>query len=291
MVWRCPHWARSNAAGAEHPNWAQRSSGRGQRSPNPYWRPSAPRSRCSGRRNGIHSKRPLLVFPRSSVVTERSRATSPPTILSQSGCRGLCRLPLRCRPTGSELRPTTPTCRRPCRGTPRRCERRSSDQCRTFRSCRPRLPSIRRWPCAARCGPCQGTPRHSPREAPSRGEGCFAHRASRAPGPQDRGTALPRRRRSGPAPEQGASIPGVLVDVCQESPNRLDLVEWASDDAGVGADINLGIATFVCAFVHETQGDGLRSRRSADSTTPHGLQFGKVEPLHVSATTSGALAR
>ena len=39
-------------------------------------------------------------------------------------------------------------------------------------------------------------------------------------------------------PEQGASIPGVLVDVGQEGLDRLDLVERASDDAGVGPDID-----------------------------------------------------
>ena len=46
MVRRCPHCASSNAAGAERPNQAQRSSDFGQCSPSPYWRPSAPRSRC-----------------------------------------------------------------------------------------------------------------------------------------------------------------------------------------------------------------------------------------------------
>ena len=81
-------------------------------------------------------------------------------------------------------------------------------------------------------------------------------------------------------PEQRASIPGIFVDVGQEGLDRLDLVERASDDAGVGPDINVGEAFFVCAFVHDTRGNGLRSQGLMDSTTSHGLQFANVEPLH-----------
>ena len=59
-------------------------------------------------------------------------------------------------------------------------------------------------------------------------------------------------------PEQRASIPGVSVDVSQESLDRLDLVKRASDDAGVGPDINVGVATFVGAFVHESGASSFR---------------------------------
>ena len=54
-------------------------------------------------------------------------------------------------------------------------------------------------------------------------------------------------------PEQRASIPDVLVDVSQESLDRLDLIERTSDDAGVGSDINVGHVSFVCDFVHGVQ--------------------------------------
>ena len=55
-------------------------------------------------------------------------------------------------------------------------------------------------------------------------------------------------------PEQGASIPGVFVDVGQKGLDRLDLVKRASGDAGVGSDIDLGQAFFVGAFIHESGG-------------------------------------
>ncbi len=54
--------------------------------------------------------------------------------------------------------------------------------------------------------------------------------------------------------KQRASIAGVLVDICQEGLDRLDFVKRASDDAGLGPDINVGEVLFVCALVHEIRG-------------------------------------
>ena len=78
-------------------------------------------------------------------------------------------------------------------------------------------------------------------------------------------------------PDQSASIPGIRVDVSQEGLDRLDLVERASDDAGVGPDINVEQALFVGAFLHETRNKPLDYRIFMDSTTSRGFQFAKVE--------------
>lgn len=62
-------------------------------------------------------------------------------------------------------------------------------------------------------------------------------------------------------PKQRTSVPGILVHVSQESLDSLDLVEWASDDTGVGADIDVRQALLLGSIVHQNRtiafvGDG-----------------------------------